>query len=66
VPCLRGAFSESYNGGVIVDLGWTSPIGVAAFFIGAGVFFWLFFNGLEALARAKRLQQGPGEREGSK
>jgi hypothetical protein len=39
-----------------VDLGWASPIGVAAFNIGAGIFLWLFFHGLEALARAKQLQ----------
>ena len=40
-----------------MDLGWGSPIGIAAFFIGAGIFFWLFFHGLEALARARKLRK---------
>jgi hypothetical protein len=40
-----------------MDLSWGSPVGVAAFFVGAGLFFWLFFHGLEALARAKNLRQ---------
>ena len=40
-----------------MDLGWGSPLGVAAFFTGAGLFFWLFFHGLEALARSKKLQE---------
>ncbi len=32
---------------------WGSPIGIGIFFVGLGIFFWGFFSGLAALARAK-------------
>ena len=36
-----------------MDLSWGSPVGIAAFFIGSGVFFYGFFTGLAAFQRAK-------------
>jgi hypothetical protein len=35
-----------------VDVSWASPIGIAAFFAGTGVFFYGFFSGLAALKNA--------------
>jgi hypothetical protein len=42
-----------------VDLSWGSPVGIAAFFAGSGIFFYGFFNGLAALNRSKADQQTP-------
>lgn len=32
---------------------WGSPVGLAIFFIGLGIFAWAFFAGLATLVRAK-------------
>ena len=38
-----------------MDLGWASPVGVAAFFVGAGLFFWLFFKGFKTPEAPERI-----------
>jgi hypothetical protein len=35
-----------------VDVSWGSPVGIAAFFAGTGIFFYGFFSGLAALKKA--------------
>ena len=37
----------------IAQIHWGSPIGVGVFFAGLGIYFWGFFNGLAAMAKAK-------------
>ena len=36
-----------------MDVSWGSPVGIAAFFAGAGIFFYGLFNGLAALNKSK-------------
>jgi hypothetical protein len=37
-----------------MDLSWASPLGIAAFFAGSGIFFYGFFSGLAAWKAAHR------------
>ena len=39
------------------SLHWGSPLGLAFFFAGLGIWFWGFFNGIAALQRVKLLER---------
>ncbi len=41
---------------------WGSPIGIGVFFVGLGIFFWGFFNGLAAMAKAKHIADSEDSR----
>jgi hypothetical protein len=39
------------------SIGWGSPVGIAVFFAGVGVFFWGLFSGLASLIKAKNYSE---------
>ena len=46
----------------IAHISWGSPIGVGVLFAGMGIFFWGFFNGLAAMAKAKHIADSEASR----